>query len=265
MLRRMLAFLMLLAFVTPALAHDIDIPPWWWQNPGEHAGPNAPMRYAGWDFFNTPGVGGAYSPDFGNNDGAVLTYTPPEATGCEPFYTYPGWYNQPVKFDPGLWYWWDPVPGYPWYHVDPITYWPDPYGWDWGGVGVLPLSGRIEIDLPNTTLPNPEKRVWIQLTWRDQAGLPPTGPQIELVSVDGPLYEVTPVVSHGDNPMLMGGWKHTVYEFTIRPNPTGEVIAITGNIDVDEVIVDTWCTIPEPATLALLGLGSMLVLRRRRT
>jgi hypothetical protein len=40
---------------------------------------------------------------------------------------------------------------------------------------------------------------------------------------------------------------------------------ISRAIMVDQVVVDTWCTVPEPATLSLLGMGALaIVLRFRR-
>ena len=54
------------------------------------------------------------------------------------------------------------------------------------------------------------------------------------------------------------------YTWEIYPNPIDEMFTIGGNIDVDGIIVDTWC-IPEPATLGLLLLGGLAMLRRRRS
>jgi hypothetical protein len=40
-----------------------------------------------------------------------------------------------------------------------------------------------------------------------------------------------------------------------------EVFLIEGDIEVDEIVIDTWCIL-EPATLALLLLGGFALLRR---
>jgi len=58
-------------------------------------------------------------------------------------------------------------------------------------------------------------------------------------------------------------WNVTLYKITIWPNPAEEWIAIKGDIVVDQLEIVTEC-IPEPATMGLLGLGSLALLRNRR-
>ena len=48
----------------------------------------------------------------------------------------------------------------------------------------------------------------------------------------------------------------------IEPNPAFEIVRIDGAVMVDEIVIDTIC-IPEPASLALLGLGGLALMRRR--
>ena len=50
---------------------------------------------------------------------------------------------------------------------------------------------------------------------------------------------------------------------SIRKHPKFENIYISGSIMVDQVIIDTIC-IPEPITIALLGFGSLILIRRKR-
>ena len=62
-----------------------------------------------------------------------------------------------------------------------------------------------------------------------------------------------------------GVWYTYNYGLTIEPNPTSEMITITVPYCtvIDQIVVDTIC-IPEPASMALLALGSVFLLRRRR-
>ncbi len=47
------------------------------------------------------------------------------------------------------------------------------------------------------------------------------------------------------------------------PGPSGDGwINLSGGIDVDELVIDTWC-VPEPSALALLIIGGLLAVRRR--
>ena len=147
-----------------------------------------------------------------------------------------------------------------------------PFG-DWidfdqesGRQGIWPLSGTIEVLVDNHEPPNPYKWVWVQLTWREQAGGNPVGDPKDLITYrdaggpDGP-YTHDPIQVTSDV-LLADGWHHTLYEWYIRPNPVDELFMIEGDIDVDQLVVDTWC-IPEPATIGLIGLGGLLLRRRK--
>jgi hypothetical protein len=116
----------------------------------------------------------------------------------------------------------------------------------WGGrSGVWPLSGEIYVTIPNLPLPNPFKDIWVQLTWAEQA--PNVDPTVTETRFSVPSTVVSEVP-------LAGGWFHTTYLIHIEPNPDWEKILITGAVNVDEMVIDTRC-IPEPTTMALLGLG----------
>ena len=134
-----------------------------------------------------------------------------------------------------------------------------PFG-DWiEGPGAWPLSGEIDIYIPNRPEPFDYKQILLQLTWQ------PGGNDQTPTMPDEPWVAVTPFqemeMHRWDN--TPDTWTHSLFEITIWPNPPGEWITIKGDILVDQVIIDTIC-IPEPATIFLLGIGGLMTLTRKR-
>ena len=130
--------------------------------------------------------------------------------------------------------------------VDPV---PDP-----DRVGIFSLSGVMAFYVPNNVNPY-DKYVQVQVTWRV------TNPPIN------PFGQPTPVVGLADDVgnaydldlvstlALASGWSLSVYQGTIDKNPPFEIVGLAGDIDVDQVVIDTLC-VPEPQTYGLLaGLG----------
>jgi hypothetical protein len=212
-------------FGISAFADDLFPPPW-------RGAPGSTVQE--WDFL-TPGVP---NPDLSSSD-----YFP---DGIDvPFFNP---YGDPVA------------------HVWPgvgQNYWPV-----WGDrEGVWPLSGVIDIEVPNSPVPNPYKEIWIQLTWAQQT---PESIVTTKVTVD-PTYLVTGPQVVNDiilGPTNMGTgdglWHHTTWRFLVEPNPAFEIIRISGTVMVDQIVVDTICVVPEPATLTILGLSGLVLLLRKR-
>lgn len=137
---------------------------------------------------------------------------------------------------------------------------------EWGGrEGVWPLSGEVVIEIPNRADPYPYKEIWLQLTWAAQ------GPGVEpIVWADAPGVVSEAVVVENfaleltNEPPPAGlTWMHTTYSIIIEPNPPFETISISGAVMIDEIVVETIC-VPEPAGMALLAIGGLAVIRRRR-
>ncbi len=130
-----------------------------------------------------------------------------------------------------------------------------------GRQGIWPLSGEMWVTVDNYPAPNPVKYMWVQVTWQNMTGLPQTGP---ILSGFNPMYATPPGLTVVPPVILGQGWYETTFKWEIWPNPPDEFFILGGNINVDQIVIDSWC-IPEPATFALAGLGVLLLAWRRRT
>jgi hypothetical protein len=127
-----------------------------------------------------------------------------------------------------------------------------------GHTGVFPLSGQIDVYIPNRDVIDGYKDILLTLIWKSST--------IDTILPDDPLVAVTPFDSmqmYRDDMDLGDGWTQTLFTITIWPNPIEEWFTIKGDIMVDELSIYTEC-IPEPATISLLGLGILTLLRKRR-
>ena len=157
--------------------------------------------------------------------------------------------------------WWEKQPTWEEQQTLPIY---DPAGL--AGDGWWNLSGTIDLTMQDSPITNPTKTIWIQFDWEPQA--PGNVPIVELTDPAGQQTTI-PLVSEvlwQDDPG--NTWRkvvHSVFHFDIHPNPSQESLRISGGINVDELVVDTWC-VPEPATgvLLLFGVAACVAFGRRR-
>lgn len=138
-----------------------------------------------------------------------------------------------------------------------------------GGQGVQWDNGawqgpefKIILDIPNQPVANPEKILWITLTYRGDVSF------LWIADVDtGDLFH--PVADAVVTTDPTNGWTTLTQQWFFKPNPREEIVAIglkgaAGALAaIDSVTIKTWC-VPEPATMAVFGLGTVLMLGLRK-
>lgn len=129
------------------------------------------------------------------------------------------------------------------------------------GVWSIPFDGDMRFVIPNDNDPDAiYKIIWIQVTWFG-AGLP---------AASGESSTGKPFQLSGDphTMQLPDGWNHTTWEFIIPECPDFEIaflrnLAGTPPLYIDQVVIDTICIVPAPAT-SILALAGLVVAGRRR-
>lgn len=129
-------------------------------------------------------------------------------------------------------------------------------------LGVWQADELVElvIEVPNEAIRRPYKEIYIEIGFLGEldsfAVYPdPSGGNVELLAP----HEIVE---------MAGDWKKLTASYHIKPNPDKEYICYgftagtAGVAAVDYVIVNTIC-IPEPLTICLLGLGGLMLRRRR--
>jgi hypothetical protein len=121
------------------------------------------------------------------------------------------------------------------------------------------------LELPNFFDELPLKLMRVQLTWTG-----PTPPTItEIIGFSGPTGASSGQIDYS-SPIWpytqpTGGYQY--HDLSIRPNPDWEVLTIhvPDGVVIDQIVVDTISTIPEPSALLLvLGAAAGFVMLPRR-
>jgi hypothetical protein len=113
------------------------------------------------------------------------------------------------------------------------------------------------LEIPNRRIPDVYKEIWIKVIYEGNLDIATVTP----IPAGEKVIYLGQTVTSKDN-----FWRELTIGWRLEPNPRSEIICLgfsgTGS-SIDSVVAETIC-IPEPATLAMLGLGALVLVARRR-
>ena len=142
------------------------------------------------------------------------------------------------------------------------TLWYSEYPQTSGHTGVWGFELDMIATIPNYDVPNPIKEVWVQLTF-----LADEVPVLWLLP-EGVLGDGVAMTLENETLPDAYGYVMATWHSIIEPNPLFEEIWIRPaecTVYLDELVIDTICTVPEPTTIGLLGFGILGLLKKRKS
>jgi hypothetical protein len=127
---------------------------------------------------------------------------------------------------------------------------------------VIPNNGIYQFQIPNWVDNMPVKYLRLQLAW---GGTTQSPLNIFSQGLDG-VNPVVATVAFASIPQILTSGVYQYFDLMFQPNPDFERVDVQlpASNYLTQAVIDTVSTVPEPATICLLSLGALRLLRKRR-